>query len=314
MKKSLVLAAAAIVLGGVLASAAPAMANLRPVAPVVTVSSTAIENGGALTISFDHELNPAGFCVVLTVAGNAVSSEGPDASLGSHTISAGTGTIFNTNVTSTISTNSIAVYSVATNCSSPATLVSSVAWTVAPRLTVATPADFMVGTPASESDAVSLNDNLRGQYNNIPLAAGAHWEVVPGISCEPSVTLSGRVAPTYVALPSGITVDPTVSAADTTPELRFAGTATADEIGSYKLCLNLVGSDAGPFSIGYATTTLSIMPAIDPPAAVVPAAVVPALANTGLDSSGLVAGGAGAVVLGLGLAMIALLRRRKATV
>lgn len=308
MKKSLALAATAIVFGGIFASAAPAMATPQPVAPVITISSTAIENGGALTISFDQELIPAGFCIGFTQAGEAPRFGGPGEPLPTITFPAGTANIFNTNVTSTMLTNTLSVYPVTADCSVVTSEpVSSEAWTVAPRLTVAIPADFTVGTPASESVAVNLKDNLQGQYLNIPLAAGAHWEVVPGISCEPSNTVSRVATPTYVALPSGITIDPTVSAANTTPKLRFAGTATADEIGSYKLCLNLVGSDANPFSIGYATTTLNIVPAIDPPAA-----VVPALANTGLDSSGLISGGAGAVALGLGL--VALLRRRKATV
>ncbi len=300
MKKFLVLAASALVFGGVLASATPALA-LPPVAPVVTlVTPSVVENAAKVTLTSDQLNVPAGFCVVANLAWGIVETYNPTDVLPNYDADAGTFTPINSNLTSAPVTYSVDVYSVAVNCTSPRALVSSTAWTVNPRLAVATPADFTVGVPASQTVASTLHDATGGPV--VDLSAGAHWAVVPGALCQNAFAPGGIVAPTYVALPAGFSIDPTVSGAGIVPPLTFAGTATADEIGSYLLCLNLVGV-ADPTTPDYAQTTLTIVPA---------PVIVPALANTGFDPSSLVAGGAG--VLALGVLLVAPLRRRKATV
>ena len=303
MKKLLILTTSALILGGVLTSAAPAFAQ-PSVAPVPTIAEgTTIENAGAFTLTFDQANVPGGFCVGIHIAGlPEITAEAQSTLAFSPAVAGQVGLFFvNMNLTSAPVTNTIDVYSVATGCSDPRTLVSSLAWTVNPRMVVATPADVTAGTESTQTVPVTVHDFFAGD-NALDLTDGAHWEVVPGVACEGELFPLAVTAPTYVALPAGVTVNPAVSAAGTFPELTLAGTPAADAVGTYNLCLNLVSASGSP-SVGYATTTLTVLPAVP---------AVPALANTGLDSSNLVAGGTG--VLGFGVLLIALLRRRKATV
>jgi LPXTG-motif cell wall-anchored protein len=308
MKKFAILAVSALVFGGVLVTASPALAfPPTPVAPVFTLDTgSTIENGGAVAGTWDQGIVPAGFCVVGTYASGIVFLVNPTDSLNPISIPEGDFSVFNANLTSAPVMYSLDVYSVSVDCSSPRTLVTSTAWTVNPRLSVATPADFIVGTPAEQTVATILHDFTSGGILN--LTDGAHWEVVPGALCEDALQPGGVAAPKYVALPVGISVNLAGSAAGTVPLLTFTGTATPEEVGSYQLCLNLV-SNALPLindfqtTSAFASTTLTIVPA---------PVVVPALANTGFDTSGFVAGGVG--VLGLGVLLIGLRRRRRATV
>ena len=308
MKKTLVLAASVVILGGVLLTASPALALPTPVAPVFTLTTgSTIENAGAVAGTWDQGSVPSGFCVVANFASGNLAPLSPTAPLSALSVPEGYFSVTNSNLTSAPATYSLDVYSVAVDCSSPRTLVTSTAWTVNPRLSVATPADFTAGTPAVQTVATTLHDFTSGGILN--LSEGAHWAVVPGALCEDALQAGGIAAPKYVALPSGFSINQAVSGAGTVPLLTFTGTATADEIGSYQLCLDLV-SDAAPLvtdfqtTTAFASTTLTIVPA---PVAV----IVPDLANTGFDSNSLVAGGIGTLALGLGL--IALLRRRRAT-
>jgi hypothetical protein len=305
MKKILVLATSALVFGGVLASAAPAFAIPTPIAPVPSIADTTIVNGGAFNLTFDQDSVPSGFCVVIQMSGFPELAANPGG-LPPVDLPAGTSTPFNSNLASTVVTNSVTVYSVASDCDSERTVISSLTWTVSPALAVVTPADVTVGVPFSQTVASTLNDFSLSPAI-VDLSSGAHWVVVPGDQCEAELVLTGSAGtPTaFVALPAGISIDPTVSAAGTVPPLTFSGSATTDEIGSYQLCLALT-TEAQPGTPTYASTTLTIVPAA------VPAVVVPVLAETGVDSSSLLAGGAAA--FGLGMLMLALLRRRKATV
>jgi len=306
MKKLAILAVSALVLGGVLASASAAFAV--PVAPTFTLqTATDIQNAEAVSGSWNDATVPLGFCVAANFANGNAYVVNPLSSLSPVSVAAGFSSPFNENLTAAPTTYGFTIYSVdlAGDCNSPKTLISEALWTVNPRLSVGTPADFTAGTPAERTVATSLHDFSTGPVFN--LTEGAHWAVVPGAACEEAIVPESVEPAKYVALPVGFSVNPAVSAASTVPLLTFAGTATPDEVGSYQLCLNLV-SDAAPLVVqlnpttAFATTTLTVIPA---------PVVMPALANTGLDTSSLGAGGAG--LLALGFLLISLLRRRKLT-
>jgi LPXTG-motif cell wall-anchored protein len=318
MKKfASILAVAALSLGGVALGAAPAMAQPVP-PPVLSATPSIIESGGALTVDFSLlgtslpnscMLFKQDAVVVQSVdATDLAAFAGQLPSGGVFTAPAGDPSYgyVNQNETAVAHTYSLAVYTVAGGlCSNlnPASLPTPdyyTQWTINPALTVAAIAPFTTGVAASEIPATSLSNPTAGPLD---AALASSWSISVGDVCPVPLLTNANPNPTYVALPAGLGVDETVSAAGVVPALTISGTPAAGTAGDYQICLTLTDSNGN--RVG-AITTITVAD---------PAPVVAELAKTGVDGmqDGALAGGAALVVL-LGAAAFVLVRRRTAAV
>ncbi len=305
MKKlASILAVTALALGGVALSTAPAMA--QPTG--LSASPSVIESGGALTLDLTAlQLVAPASCALFMVdgkvefSGNAGNSTGPIPA--SITAVQGENAGFNVNGDAVPHTFAMGIYPVVSGlCSdlNPASLPTPThfaEWTVNPALTVAPIAPFTTGVADSQTLPTSVSNPTAGP---IDAALASSWSVSVGAVCP--VPLVTGVAPAIdVALPTGLSIDGTLSAVGVVPALTITGTPAAGTAGDYLVCFTR--TDSNGMSVG-ALVTITVA---DP--------VAPELAKTGVDGmqDGVLAGGAALIAL-LGAAAFVLVRRRTASV
>ncbi len=156
--------------------------------------------------------------------------------------------------------------------------------TITPQVAI-DPITLPVGTAISQS---SFPYTYKSTAGNAPYdwALGGQWTEVSESICSTATTAFTS------ALPTGVSVDDTVSAAGDAPLLALTGTPTT--AGTYKVCMQLNSLS------GQATAYMTIV------------VEEPKLPATGLDATQVIAVAGGAVALAAAGAALVLVRRRRA--